>query len=125
MEDTRNDLIKYGRCVLPAWSVNWVVVDGLVGRGLDADTASVDSVCRCSYHLGGVVMVVVCSSYVYMGPCVGPGRVVGRTLDRVVGRTLDGCIVLMDDVCCGSDLANQSWGSFCGFRKRDRLVVID
>ena len=77
--------------------MNWVVVDGLVGRGLDADTASVDSACRCSCHLGGDVMMVVCSSYVYLDPCIGPGG--------VVGRALDDCIVLMDNVCCCSDLA--------------------
>ena len=79
--------------------MDWVVVDCLVGRGLDADTASVANVCRCSYYLDGDVVMVVCSSssYVYLDPCVDAGG--------VVRRALDDCIVLMDNVCCCSDIA--------------------
>ena len=77
--------------------MNWVVVDCLVGRGLDANTASVDNVCHCSYYLDGDVVMVVCSSYVYLDPCVDAGG--------FVGQALDDCIVLMDNVCCCSDLA--------------------
>ena len=61
-------------------------------------------------------MTVVCSSYVYLDPCVDAGG--------VVGRALDDCIVLMDNVCCCFDIAQQNSGSFCYFQTKDRLVVI-